>query len=209
MTKIKICGLSRADDVAAAVRLGADMLGFIHVPHSPRFLDLAALDRLLKAVPAGRTRVIVVQNETPARLDRLRRELTFDWFQFHGDEDQGHLTRWGGYRVFHVSGEGPAEAGLSATFGSPFLLDTTVAGRRGGLGRSFDWSVLAGVRGEFMVAGGLNPENVAGLIRTYRPWGVDISSGIESEPGVKDHDRMKRFIENVRRVSYERDLQST
>ena len=209
MTKIKVCGLTQEEDVAAAAAMGADMLGFIHVRRSPRHLDLAQLDRVLKVAPDGVVRVIVVQDEMPEQLDLLRRELNFDWFQFHGEEGPEHLTRWGGYKVFHMNDHDASGPTLPATFGSPFLFDTAIAGRRGGIGKRFDWSVLAAVSGAFMVAGGLNADNVANLIREYQPWGVDVSSGIESSPGVKDHLKMEQFIVNARSVSHERDLQST
>jgi phosphoribosylanthranilate isomerase len=199
MTKIKVCGLMREEDATAAAALGADMLGFIHVSGSPRFLDLGPLRRVLDAVPAGVARVIVVQDQTPERLDLLRRELAFDWFQFHGDEGPEHLARWRGYKVFHMrTGSGQGRGEVPPTFGTPFLFDTSVAGKRGGSGKTFDWSVLSGVSGAFMVAGGLDSGNVVELIRTYRPWGVDVCSGIESAPGIKDHSKMAQFIANVR-----------
>lgn len=197
MTIVKICGLTRPEDVALAVRAGADWLGFIHVPGSPRFVGEQQLETLLLAA-AGTYTVIVVRDADPALLQGLRARLRFDAFQFHGDEPPGHLTAFGGYRVFHLD---PEQDQPPQTFGSPFLLDTAVRGQRGGTGQTFDWSILPRVEGRFLVAGGLEPDNVGDLLTAYRPWGVDVSSGVEAAPGVKDPDKLQRFIHQVRRFS--------
>jgi phosphoribosylanthranilate isomerase len=199
MTTVKICGLTREQDVTAAVALGADMLGFIQVPRSPRFVPESRLADLLATVPERIKRVLVVQDADPDHLDHLRANFSFDYFQFHGDEPQHFIVRWPGYRVFHIDAENPGNA--PRVFGSPYLVDTAVRGERGGTGLSFDWSILTRLHGEFIVAGGLNADNVGRLVQQYRPWGVDVSSGIEREKGVKDHQHMRRFIENVRRAS--------
>lgn len=197
MTVVKVCGMTREEDVTHAVTLGVDWLGFIHVPDTPRFVDEAALARLLpKAV--GVTRVVVVRNAAEAHLAHLRNTLDFEYFQFHGDEPETHLAKYGGYRVFHMGRE---QAEAPHTFGSPFLLDTSVKGQRGGTGKTFNWQVLAQMKGDFLVAGGLNPDNVGELIAGYQPWGIDVSSGVEASPGTKDHHKLKRFIENARRQS--------
>ena len=198
MTRIKICGLTRPDDVAAAISMGADMLGFIHVPASPRFVDRKTLASLLEPVPDTVTTVIVVQNADPSVLDALRAELSFGLFQFHGDEPPGHLQRWQGYKVFHMRGEKPDPQEV-ARYGQPLLLDTSVGGRRGGTGKTFDWSVIPEYPGQVIVAGGLRPGNVGDLVRQWRPWGVDVSSGVEAEPGCKDLKLLEEFIKNVRR----------
>lgn len=197
MTFIKVCGLTQEEDVTAAIAAGADYLGFIHVEKSPRFVDTDRLRGLLEvAAGSGAQRVIVVQNADPETLDQLRNTLSFEWFQFHGDEPESFLQRWRGYRVFHMKQQTTA-ADLQ-TFGHPFLLDTQVGSAKGGTGKTFDWSILPQVEGRYFVAGGLVPENVADLVRTYRPWGVDVSSGVETRPGSKDHDKLKLFIDNVR-----------
>jgi len=200
MTCIKICGLTRAEDAAEAARLGADMLGFIHVRKSPRFVDVARLRELLAAAAGKARRVLVVQDLPEAELAALRRELDFEDFQFHGDEPPHIVRAHGGYKVFHIRDRKPEQALLDA-YGSPFLLDTQVGSQRGGSGVSFDWSVLPEIRGEVIVAGGLEPLNAARLTRDYRPWGVDVSSGVEAAPGVKDHRKLAEFIENVRRAT--------
>ena len=198
MTIIKICGLTQPQDVAAALDLDADWLGFIHVPKSPRFVPIENLEGLLAMVPKGRHRVVVVRDASPQQLDLLRARLSFEDFQFHGGEPATHLARWGGYKALPVSAEPPA-SDILLTLGSPILLDTAVNGQSGGTGCSFDWSWLPRLQGRFIVAGGLAAGNVSELVARYRPWDVDVSSGIEKRPGHKDHALMARFIEEVRR----------
>ena len=200
MTEIKICGLTREEDVDAAVAMGATMLGFIHVPDTPRFSDIARLKELLPRAAGKAKTVLVVQDLPDTQLDRLRSELNFDLFQFHGQEPEGHLARWKGYKVIHMRGGAP-DPGELARYGTPFLLDTQVRGQKGGTGKTFDWTILPDVEGDFLVAGGLTHENVAQLITQYQPWGVDVSSGVEASPGQKDHTKLQQFITNARRAS--------
>lgn len=199
MTLVKICGLTRPDDVARALDLGADWLGFIHVPGSPRYLSESELEPLLTAAK-GAQRVVVVRDASEDQLKALRTRFEFERFQFHGNEPQSHLDQYKGYRVFHLDARSKK---LPQPFGTPFLLDTSVRGQRGGTGQTFDWSVLPQFKGEFLVAGGLTPENVGTLIATYAPWGVDVSSGVESVPGHKDADKLQRFFTQVRRKIHE------
>lgn len=195
MTRVKICGLTRAEDVAAAVACGADWLGFIHVPNTPRFVDVPQLRSLLKGVPADVKRVIVVRNAAPETLDALRAQLDFDDFQFHGNEPVSLIEQHRGYPVVGVRGQVFSREPIPDR---PFLLDTQVGNQDGGTGKTFDWTLLNRVSGQVLVAGGLTPSNVAQLIQEHRPWGVDVSSGVEASPGVKDHSKLKAFIETVR-----------
>ena len=198
MTKIKICGLTREEDAARALALGADMLGFIHVEASPRYLDPDRLKTLLATVknPAVR-RVVVVRNLDAEGLAHLRKTLDFEDFQFHGDEPPDLVSAFGGYKVCHVAESG-IEPNNWRAYGRPIMLDSQKNGRRGGTGETWDWPLLASVEGNAIVAGGLNPENVGALVARYRPWAVDVSSGIESAAGQKDHALMARFISKVR-----------
>ena len=199
MTRIKICGLTQPDDVAAALELGADFLGFIHVPKSPRFVARPRLRELLDQVDGRAGTAIVVQDAEPETLERLRSTLSFDNFQFHGSESAETVLKWKGFKVIHMRDQAP-DLSVIKTFGSPFLLDTQTGARRGGTGETFDWSVLPSIPGNFFVAGGLGPENISDLIRAHHPWGVDVSSGIEAEPGRKDLQKMAQFVQNVRRL---------
>ena len=198
MTKIKICGLTRAEDVEAAIAHGADYLGFIYVPGSPRYVDLDRLDHLLNIANGRAKTVVVVRNLGPDELGFLRDRLDFDLFQFHGSEAPEVVEKWGGYKVIHIKGGAPDDQLLQA-YGQPFLLDTQVGSQQGGTGKTFNWSILSSISGEYLVAGGLNPDNVCELVNKHHPWGVDVSSGLESAPGVKDHLKIERFINHVRR----------
>ncbi len=197
MTVVKICGLTDCGDIARAIQAGADWVGLIHVPNTPRFVDESRLAELLHAAEGART-VLVVRNAEPQHLRALRARLSFDFFQFHGDEPAALVEELGGYRVFHMD---PERHLPPQTFGSPFLLDTAVRGQRGGTGQTFDWTVLPKLAGPFLVAGGLDPDNVGDLIQRYHPWGVDVCSGVEASPGIKDPDKLQRFIRQVRRYS--------
>ncbi len=198
MTRIKVCGLTREEDVEAAIGYGADMLGFIYVKQSPRFLAQDRIKRLLDCVGGRAETVVVVQDSEPAELDLLRENLDFDLIQFHGSEPPEFIRRWRGYKVIHLHYQLPDQAEIDR-YDSPFLLDTRVGNRSGGTGITFDWTLLDHIRGDYLVAGGLEVGNIIELIHRYKPYGVDISSGVESEPGKKDHEKLKQFIENVRR----------
>ncbi len=203
-TQIKFCGLTRESDVDAAVALGADLMGFVFAPGSARRIDLAAAVRLRERVPAE-IRVVALVMDNPreeiiAIIDRMRPEL----IQFHGNEsdevcasfclpflkaiamrgcdaDQAYnlLTRWPSAEMLLFDGHG--------------------AGEMGGSGQAFDWDILPDRCDKpFLLAGGLHAGNVATAITTARPWGVDVSSGIESAPGIKDMTRMRDFVRAVR-----------
>lgn len=199
MTQIKICGLTQAKDVQAAIEFGADLLGFVHVKKSPRFVNIPTLHNLLNLVPDSISTVIVVQNLAENQLEELRESLVFTSFQFHGTESIETVEKWGGYKVFHICHQQPSSRLQS--YGTPFLLDTQVGSQKGGTGQPFDWSILNTISGPYIVAGGLNPDNISQLICKHRPWGVDVSSGIEIAPGIKNHQKMQHFITNARRAS--------
>lgn len=199
-TQIKICGLTRALDVAAAVAAGADMLGFIHVPKSKRFVTLEQIETLVADVPDHIATVVVVQNAAEEVLDMLRDRVSFKWIQFHGDEDVALVRRYRGYKAQAVYLDRDLDEPLAKLDPSaPFnLIDSAVAGQSGGTGLTFDWSLLREWPGNLMVAGGLDADNVGDLVRDYAPWGVDVAGGVETEPGVKDHQKLAAFIQAVR-----------
>lgn len=200
MTKVKICGLTREADVMAAIQFGADFLGFIHVPTSPRFVTIPRLKKLLTLVPETVKKVIVVQDETPERLALLRAQLSFDYFQFHGHEPPDLIAEFEGYKVLHIR-QNQLDLSTLAKYSGMVMLDTQWGDQKGGSGRTFNWSLLTELQRPFMVAGGLHPENVAALVADYHPWAVDVSSGVEHAPGEKDHLAISQFISEVRSAS--------
>jgi phosphoribosylanthranilate isomerase len=209
-TRIKICGLTRAADVAAAVALGADAVGFVRYCGSPRYVDRQRLALLLREVPAFVTPVLLFVNaaedEVRAAIDVAPNAL----LQFHGDETEPECARFGRpyLRAVRMS-EGVDLLDCAAVFASAaaLLADAPAEGYGGG-GRAFDWSRLppTGARRKPLVlAGGLNADNVGAAIRSVRPYAVDVASGVEEKPGVKSAEKLKRFFAAVRAADAELD----
>ncbi|HEY6065115.1 MAG TPA: phosphoribosylanthranilate isomerase [Thermoanaerobaculia bacterium] len=202
MTDVKICGLTREADVEVACGLGAAYVGFNFAASSPRRVDLARGKRLAAAVPPGVRRVGVFVDESHEEVAAAIDAASLDLVQLHRDLAAEDLDRIpvGIVAVARADRDDsiPPEALLERC--AAILFDSRVAGRPGGSGVTFDWSLLEGRRWPVpvFVAGGLRSENVGESIRRTRPSAVDVASGVEESPGVKDHDRMRRFFRAVR-----------
>jgi len=205
-TRIKLCGMTRASDVAAAAALGADAVGLVFADGSPRRLEPEQAARLRAVAPAFLTVVALfrdgAEDAIAAALEAARPHL----LQFHGEEDEAACLRWG-LPYLRAVPMGSLDAGgvepWLARYPSAagFVFDSHAAGGAGGSGSGFDWSRLpAAPTRPWLLAGGLTPGTVAEAVRRLRPWGVDVASGIESAPGIKDPDRMHRFVMEVRRA---------
>jgi len=195
---VKICGLTRLEDVRCAVAAGADYVGFVLYERSPRYVPLEVLRRLAAAVPPTVRRVGVVVNADPAQLAQAVTAGRLDVIQFHGDETADVLRSFRLATVWQAVAL-RAAADVAAAADSPAeVLVADAAGHtaRGGTGQVCDWTLAAQLAGRrrMLLAGGLRPETVAEAVERVRPYGVDVSSGVESSPGVKDHDRVRRFI---------------
>lgn len=203
-TRIKFCGLTRPGDVRLAGELGVDALGFIFVPGSRRALEPAQAASLRAAVPPLMQVVALFMDPDEACVRAAVRALRPTLLQFHGREDAAFCERFGlPYVKTLPMGEGVAAAeALAARYPSAdaFLLDGHKAGELGGQGARFDWSQLPALPKPWLLAGGLTPDNVFEAVARARPFGVDVSSGIEGAPGLKDGERMVRFVEEVRRA---------
>jgi phosphoribosylanthranilate isomerase len=203
VTRIKFCGLTRLDDVQLAARLGVDAIGFVMTRKSKRFVEPAAAARLRDAVPPYVTTVALVMDDEPAYIDEVLRVLHPDMLQFHGEETDDACAAYGvRYTKAIAMGEGAAALDRLKAFprAAGLLLDGHGLGEQGGSGQRFDWSLMPRDLGQPLVlAGGLDAGNVAEAIRIARPWAVDVSSGIETSPGIKDGAKMERFISAVRR----------
>lgn len=203
-TRIKFCGLTRPGDVRLAGELGVDALGFIFVPGSPRALTLAQSAVLRAAVPPLTQVVALFMDPSATLVHDAIRALRPTCLQFHGREEAAFCERFGlPYVKTLAMGEGrKAAEALAARYPSTeaFLLDGHKAGEPGGQGARFDWADLPTLPKPWLLAGGLRPDNVFAAIRQSRPFGVDVSSGIESVPGQKDGERMVRFVNEVRRA---------
>ncbi len=195
--RVKICGITRLEDALAAVRLGADALGFNFWPGSRRFIAPASARAIIRALPPLVTTVGVFVDPTRDEAVAAAAVSGVQVLQLHGDESPElcaslPLPVLKGLRV-----GGPAALALLGRYVgvAGFLFDAESAGYGGG-GRTFDWSLVAGAaeRATVILAGGLTPGNVAEAVRAVHPYAVDVASGVESAPGVKDPDLMSRFI---------------
>jgi phosphoribosylanthranilate isomerase len=204
VTDVKVCGLTREEDVLAACELGAAYVGFNFSDLSPRQVTPEKARRLAASVPRGVRRVGVFVGESYPAIREAIAAASLDLVQLHRLLSEEDLERvpCPVLAVAHAGREGeiPPSAVLDHCAG--ILFDTSVAGVTGGTGVPFDWTLLEGRRWPvpLFVSGGLRPENVGESIRRSRPDVVDVASGIESAPGVKDRGRMFRFFEAVRRA---------
>lgn len=185
---VKICGITNREDALAAVEAGARALGFIFYDRSPRHVSAAQLESWIGEIPRDVWKVGVFVDEVPANIERIAKQLSLDIAQLHGaetpDRYPAHIRVWKAVRIAGEAGGSACPASAEA-----ILLD----GPSSGL--PFDWSLAAGLSLPTILAGGLNPDNVREAIQRGRPWGVNVSSGVEASPGRKDHARMKKFIE--------------
>jgi phosphoribosylanthranilate isomerase len=204
MTKIKICGITRTEDALAAAGYGADFLGFIFVPSTPRFVEP---ERAAEIAAAVRERgdppkfVGVFRDHSPDYIREIATLVGLDVVQLHGGETEDDIRALGipAVKTLRV---GEALPDTTATPSAAWLLfDTYDERHAGGTGRCFDWGVLtAYARSKpFFLSGGLGPENIAAAISLVRPDAVDVGSGVEASPGVKDHGRLAKLFERVKR----------
>jgi phosphoribosylanthranilate isomerase len=200
-TRIKICGITREEDLRAAVDLGADALGFVFFPPSPRFVDGVRAGILAQQVPPFVTRVGLFVNAEVASVRSTLAAVPLDLLQFHGDEDAAYCEQFGlpyikaarvrpGLDLLEYAALFPAARAL--------LLDAYVDGY-GGAGVSFDWSMIPRhLPLPTILSGGLTPANIGEAIRAVRPSAVDVSSGVEVAKGIKDAVKIAEFIAGVR-----------
>lgn len=203
-TRIKICGLTGVDDAQLAVDLGADAVGFVFWPSSPRYITPERAGVVIATLPRFVTAVGVFVNEPPAQVRRIAAELGLGAVQLHGDEPVASWASTACQVIKAVGVDAAFDAASLASWPSTVmpLLDVADAERRGGTGRTVDWALAAAaarVR-RVVLAGGLRPETVEQAIRRVAPYAVDVSSGVEREAGVKDPRRMRAFVEAVARA---------
>ena len=200
-TRIKICGLTREADLDAAVEAGADAIGFVLYPRSPRAVDARRAGALARRLPPFVTPVLLFVNAAPAEIDAGLQAVPQAVLQFHGDETPAQCraaARPYLRAVRMAPGVDLLDSSHQYEDAQALLLDAHVEGYGGG-GKVFDWSlVLPGVACRPVLSGGLNPANVTDGIARVRPWAVDVSSGVEAAKGVKDAGLMRRFCEAVR-----------
>ncbi len=203
-TRVKFCGFTRREDVAAAVALGVDAIGLnFHAP-SPRFVDPASARTLLAEIPPFVASVGLVVDAGEARVSALLAQLPLAMLQFHGDESEEACARHGRpwLKALRMRAELDVDAALGAwPSATGLLLDAYRPGVPGGTGETFDWSRIPRRRSRPLVlAGGLTADNVEAAILAVRPDAVDVAGGLESSPGIKDRARMEAFMAAVRRA---------
>ena len=206
---VKICGIKTYDMLDVAIAAGADMVGFMHFPRSPRHLELDDIGELI-SLARGRTESCVVLVNPDNTLVAQVAALGPDWIQLHGPETPHRVEAIrdeAGIAILKACPIGTAEdvahVAAYAECADRILLDTKPpkgADRPGGLGDTFDWALLKALDPSlgFMLSGGLTPDTVAAAIKAVRPMGVDVSSGVETSPGVKDAGLVRAFIEKAR-----------
>ncbi|WP_172198914.1 phosphoribosylanthranilate isomerase [Niveibacterium sp. COAC-50] len=200
-TRVKICGLTREEDVDAAVGAGADAIGLVFYPPSPRFVSIERAKQLSRRVPPFVSIVGLFVNPEPADVRAALDAVPIHLLQFHGDEDDGFCRQFGRPYLKAVRMRpGVDLIHYEASFGSAqaLLVDAFVEGFGGG-GQTFDWSLIpSGLTRPLVLSGGLSPANVEEAIRRVRPAAVDVSSGVEAAKGIKDARRIAEFIAGVR-----------
>ncbi len=203
MTRIKICGLTRAEDMQVAIEAGADALGLVFYPPSPRFIDPEQAVRLAGMAPPFVSVVGLFVNAEARQVSELLAAVPIHLLQFHGDEDEAYCRQFGRpYIKAARMRPGLDLLQYAASFPSAqaILVDAFVEGYGGG-GKSFDWNLIPNSMSKPLVlSGGLDADNVGEAIRRVRPAAVDVSSGVEAAKGIKDADKIRSFIAAARAV---------
>lgn len=201
-TRIKFCGLTRAGDVRLASELGVDAIGFVFATDSKRRVRAEEARAMRSALEPLVDAIAVFRDNEADDVRETVRQVRPTVLQFHGGEDDAFCRSFGLPYIKGVNiGEGPVDNAIALQMQFPGAAAFLFDGPTPGEGMAFDWSrIPTGLSKPFMIAGGLRPGTVFEAIQLTLPWGVDVSSGIETEPGVKDGERMRRFVEEVRRA---------
>lgn len=187
---VKICGITNLDDAKAAVGAGAGAIGFNFYHDSPRYVSPTGASLIASKLGADAIKVGVFVDATPDFVTKVAIQVGLDVAQLHGFAEALGIRKWRAARANESLEEYIADESIEA-----LLVDTPSDKLLGGTGETFDWSIVRGLEKKIIVAGGLDESNVREAIGQARPWGVDACSRLEKSPGLKDHEKMKRFIE--------------
>ena len=203
-TRVKICGITRVEDAQAVAQAGADAIGLVFYSKSPRDVEIDQAAEISRSVPPFITRVALFKDADVAFVEAVLRSVEIDLLQFHGSESSSFCERFGLPYIKAIGMKGPeCDAAYLAARTEQFnsakamLLDGHAPGEDGGSGEVFDWSGLGKIDKPVILAGGLTPENVARAIEIANPFAVDVSSGVERTPGIKDREKIIRFMTQV------------
>ena len=201
-TRVKICGVTRLDDALAACRAGADAIGFVFYPPSPRNVSVESARAIVRRLPAFVTSVGLFVDAPADVVAHARAVVPLDVLQFHGDEPPEFCAQFDAPYIKAVRMRAEVsllEYARRYERARGLLLDAFVSGAQGGTGQRFDWTLIpAQVPLPIILSGGLDPGNVVEAIRCVRPWAVDVSSGVEAAKGIKDPAQILAFIKGVR-----------
>jgi phosphoribosylanthranilate isomerase len=205
VTRVKICGIKEFEDARDAVLLGADAIGLNFYPNSPRYIEPARAAKIIEQLPPFVSVVgVFVNHPDPQNLEDFAVSVGLHAVQLHGNETPDYCSMIQRVRVIKsLRVDSNFRVDTLRSYGSrTFLLDACSPDQFGGTGKSFNWDLVFGANafGSIIVAGGLTPENVTQAVSTLHPFAVDVASGVESKPGKKDYEKMRRFIEAVRRA---------
>jgi phosphoribosylanthranilate isomerase len=204
MTRVKICGITNIEDALAAVDAGADMIGLLFAD-SPRRIDARLAREIVRRISSRADTVGVFMDQSADEIARVLADVRLDVLQLHGDETPD-TCRTLGRRVLKRIRVGDADTPEAIRRRMrPFSVDWFLLDPGAGSGRAFDWRLAADLSPSLFVSGGLTAENVAEAVRIARPLGVDVSSGVESEPGRKDHAKVRAFVRHVREADARND----
>lgn len=207
--KVKICGITSPEDAEAAVQAGADLVGLVFYDHSPRCITVESASRITPAIPPYVLRVGLFVNPDPRLVAEAIERCGLQMLQFHGEESPAFCRQFGmmTMKAFRVEGPQTLEA-LRQYATDAWLLDAHVKGQYGGTGQTFDWALAAKATQlgkPVFLAGGLTPGNVGEAVRTVRPYGVDVSGGVEASPGRKDPAKVKAFVAAAKQAAHAGD----
>jgi len=203
IVKVKICGITNYDDAVAAIDMGADLLGFNFYPDSPRYVTPERATDIINKLPGFMDTAGVFVNASIEYIHETNSVCQLDWVQLHGDEDPEFCRSLLSHNVktmkaIRVKDQADIER-ADSFFTDAVLLDAFDPDKYGGTGLTFDWNVIGHISKRVFLAGGINPDNAAAAVR-LGVYGIDVCSGIEAEPGKKDHGKMKKLFDNIRHL---------
>ena len=203
-TRVKICGITRCQDAQLAIDAGVDAIGLVFYEKSPRFVSIASAAEISQLIPAFVSRVALFKDAEQQMIESVLAQVDIDLIQFHGSESADYCEQFNRPYIKAIGMKGTehdadflsnnAENYRSA---KAILLDGHAPGEAGGTGQSFDWASIARIDTPIVLAGGLTPANVKQAIELVHPFAVDVSSGVESAPGIKDKEKVAAFMEQV------------
>jgi phosphoribosylanthranilate isomerase len=199
--KIKVCGMTSLEDTLVAVEAGADAVGFIFYKKSPRSVTIKTVGEIVDELPPFVDAIGIFVNESAEQINKIADRCKLDRVQLHGDETPAFCKKIRRRVIKAIRVKDIQSLKKLSDFPvSGFLLDTFSEDQRGGTGKVFDWNLVHPAKkyGAIILAGGLTPNNVRKAIHRVKPYGVDVCSGVESLPGIKDHKKVKAFIKNAK-----------